>query len=260
MDHMEIKGVGLLLILSDPYSGWPEAVQVPSKSTSCVLKVLRAIFARNGVPKVLVCDNAAEFKSEELRSWLQLIGCRMVNSPPYFPQSNGQAERLVRTLKDACAAWNLSVPFHHYLQKLLLTMRTARPSGGRPLSPDVMMWGRRLRHPLTMVESVGEPLWIRGRKEDEPREAEFLVQKGANTALVTTDNNRVRLVHRNQISPRKVVEPDQGTVSEPLPSELPVPDHRIEPVSTIINSGYGTTSERSKAYELRAVERINYKE
>ena len=204
MDHGEIKGGGLLLILSDPYSGWPEAIQVTSRTTSVVMKVLRAVFARNGVPKTLVCDNAAEFKAEELKNWLSRIGCKMVYTPPYFPQSNGQAERTVRTLKDACVTYDNSIPFHDFLHKLLLTLRTARPSGDRPFSPDVMMYGRRLRHPLTMVETVGEPLWLRDRKDAELSKVSFLMQQGSNTAIVKVEeSNRLRLAHVNQLSPRK---------------------------------------------------------
>ena len=214
MDHCEMKGGGLVLILSDAYSGWPEAIQVPNKSSMCVLKVLRAIFARNGVPKTLVSDNAPELKSEEIRRWLAIVGCKMVNSPPYFPASNGQAERLVRTLKNACAAWHPSIPFHSYLQKVLLTLRTARPSGGRENSPDIMMWGRRIRHPLTMTERVGDTLWLRDRNKDEFQKAEFVVQEGTNTALVRVeDTGHMRLAHRNQLSPRKDFEKVTGELS-----------------------------------------------
>uniref|UniRef100_A0A1I8FPI9 Integrase catalytic domain-containing protein n=1 Tax=Macrostomum lignano TaxID=282301 RepID=A0A1I8FPI9_9PLAT len=70
MDHCEVSGVGLLLLLSDAYSGWPEAIQVPDKSTDTVMRVLRAVFARNGVPQTLVSDNAPEFKSTRLSQWL----------------------------------------------------------------------------------------------------------------------------------------------------------------------------------------------
>ena len=96
-----------------------------------------------------------ELKSSQLSHWLRTVGCREVHSPPYHPASNGQAERLVRSLKDALRTWNRMVPFDQFLQKLLLTLRTSRPSGSRTASPDLLMWGRRLRHPLTMTEQVG---------------------------------------------------------------------------------------------------------
>uniref|UniRef100_A0A1I8HVZ1 Reverse transcriptase domain-containing protein n=1 Tax=Macrostomum lignano TaxID=282301 RepID=A0A1I8HVZ1_9PLAT len=127
MDHCEVPGVGLLLLLSDAYSGWPEAVQVPDRSAGSVLRVLRAVFARNGVPRTLVSDNAPEF----------------------------------------------------------------RPSGNRSSSPDILMWGRRLRHPLTMTEQVGDSIWLRARPGTAPVPAKFIVQHGRNTALNTWQQRNI---------------------------------------------------------------------
>ena len=205
MDHCEVSGVGLLLLLSDAFSGWSEVVHVPDKSTETVLNVLRTVFARNGVPRILVSDNAQEFKSHKLSQWLCSVGCREMHTPPYHPASNGQAERLVRSMKESLLAWNKIVPFHQFLQKLLLTFRTSKPSGTRPTSPDLMMWGRRLRHPLTMIENVGDPIWLRMRPDAPPIRAKFVVQQGLNTALVTPEAQEMggaRLAHSNQWSAR----------------------------------------------------------
>ena len=61
MDHACIKDVGL-----DAYSGWPEAIWVKDRSAKTVKAVLRAVFARQGVPKTLVIDNAAKFVDKGL--------------------------------------------------------------------------------------------------------------------------------------------------------------------------------------------------
>ncbi|PAA65473.1 hypothetical protein BOX15_Mlig032217g3 [Macrostomum lignano] len=225
MDHCEISGVGLLLLLSDSYSGWPEAIQVPDRSAESVLRVLRAVFARNGVPQTLVSDNAPEFKSEKVSQWLRSIGCRELHTPPYHPASNGQAERLVRIIKDGLRAWTKVVPFDHFLQKLLLTIRTSRPSGNRAASPDILMWGRRLRHPLTMTEQAGDPIWLRMRPGTPPVPAKFVVQHGLNTALVTPANQPgggLRLAHSNQWtgrpdSPKRLETPEpDGALTDPV--------------------------------------------
>ena len=36
MDHAYITGVGLLLILVDSFSGWPEVIRVPNKKSSTI--------------------------------------------------------------------------------------------------------------------------------------------------------------------------------------------------------------------------------
>uniref|UniRef100_A0A1I8JIX7 peptidylprolyl isomerase n=1 Tax=Macrostomum lignano TaxID=282301 RepID=A0A1I8JIX7_9PLAT len=53
MDHACVPRVGLLLILVDAMSGWPEAVRVQNRDAATVKRVLQTVFARNGVPHVL---------------------------------------------------------------------------------------------------------------------------------------------------------------------------------------------------------------
>lgn len=97
-----------------------------------------------------------------------------------------------------------------FLQKVLLTFRTAKPSSECPFSPD-LMWNRRLRHPLTMSERVGSTVWLRIHADSELRKASFVAQHGQNTALIFVDNQGLRLAHRNQWKPRS--EPEFGSES-----------------------------------------------
>ena len=53
MDHAYITGVGLLLILVDSFSGWPEVIRVSDKKSSTIKQILRVIFSRNVIPKSL---------------------------------------------------------------------------------------------------------------------------------------------------------------------------------------------------------------
>ena len=69
------------------------------RKATTVRQILRTIFARNGVPKTIVTNNTPEFYDENLVSWLRKIGCMPYKIPPYHPQSNGIAERMVQTVK-----------------------------------------------------------------------------------------------------------------------------------------------------------------
>ena len=53
IDHAYVNGIGLLLILVDSFSGWPEIVQVRDRKAATIIQILRTIFSRNGVPKTL---------------------------------------------------------------------------------------------------------------------------------------------------------------------------------------------------------------
>ena len=122
MDRGQVPGIGLFLIVVDAYSGWPEVVVVPNRRAETVRRVLQMIFSRNGVPHTLVSDNAAEFADKDLCAWLQRIGCRPIKTPPYHPQSNGLAERMVQTIKRGLKAFNKNASnFGSYLARLLLS-------------------------------------------------------------------------------------------------------------------------------------------
>lgn len=151
-----------ILILSDAFSGWPEAIVVPDRSRDTTIKVWRTVFARNGTPKTWVWDIASEYKTEKFTSWLRQIGCKPNNSPPYTPSSNGQAEmsHQGRTLKDALKTWNRIVPFHQILQKVLFTFRTGRPSVGRQFSPDLMINPDKHHSLLSMGKTRLSFLWM----------------------------------------------------------------------------------------------------
>ena len=58
------------------------------------------VFARFGLPDVMVTDGGPPFNSKEFSSFLEKHGVKVMKSPPYNPSSNGQAERLVRVVKD----------------------------------------------------------------------------------------------------------------------------------------------------------------
>ena len=212
MDHGHVPGVGLLLILVDAFSGWPEAVPVADRRAETVKRVLRSIFSRNGVPRVLVSDNAAEFADQDLCGWLLRIGCRPVKTPPYHPQSNGLAERMVQTVKRGLKAFTGNgSTFVSYLSRLLLSYRSV-PHAGRPQSPSALM-GRQLRSPMTTVFSTDECLWYE-RPGQPPEEARFIVQNGSNTATVVHGERNVpALAHLDQLK-RRVEEPEERGAEE----------------------------------------------
>jgi hypothetical protein len=198
VDHAHVSGVGLLLIVVDAFSGWPEVVQVPDKSAKTTVRVLRCIFSRLGVPRTLVSDNAPEFCDGEMQAWLQRIGCSVMRTPPYHPQSNGCAERMVQTVKRGLRAFSSHRgSFEAYLAKLLLNYRATARSDGRG-SPSALM-GRQLRSPLTLTFEIDAPVIYQARPGAPAETGHFVVQAGHNTAVIDRDGERPVLAHRDQI-------------------------------------------------------------
>ena len=136
-----IRDIGLFLILVNSFSSWPEVIKVRDRKATTVRQILRTIFARNGVPKTIVTDNAPEL------SWLRKIGCMLYKTSSYHPQSNDITERMVQTVKMSLKAFS---PFNQnseaYILNLLLSYRTV-PHGKQ--SPSALM-DRQIRAPTTM--------------------------------------------------------------------------------------------------------------
>lgn len=198
MDHAYVPGIGLLLILVDAFSGWPEVVRVANRSASTVKHVLRVIFSRNGVPKCLVSDNAREFHDELLCSWLLQIGCKPMKTPPYHPQSNGIAERMVHTVKQGLKAFCPSFGnVDSYLCRMLLSYRSI-PHGERRHSPSALM-GRQIRSPMTFSFETGDNIWYRKKTTSSPESAVFISQAGSNTAVILKEGQGT-LAHKDQIN------------------------------------------------------------
>ena len=58
------------------------------------------MFSRFGIPKEIVTDNGSQFVSQEFTQFLKVLGVKHTPVMTYHPQSNGEAERMVRTIKE----------------------------------------------------------------------------------------------------------------------------------------------------------------
>ena len=59
----------------------------------------KSIFARHGIPEIVVSDNGLQYSSEAFAKFAHEYQFEHVTSSPYHPQSNGEAERAVQTVK-----------------------------------------------------------------------------------------------------------------------------------------------------------------
>ena len=84
----------------DYFLKFPEVITTSSTTSKSVTVALKTIFARHGIPQVVVSDNGPQYSSEEFRQFAKDYTVTHVMSSPNFPQSNGQAERGVKTVKN----------------------------------------------------------------------------------------------------------------------------------------------------------------
>ena len=100
VDHAQWKR-WLLFVAVDAFSKWPEVFIVNSTSASQTIDRLCTIFATHGLPVTLVSDNGPSFSSTDFKNFVSSNGILHRRVPPYHPSSNGLAENMVRSLKQA---------------------------------------------------------------------------------------------------------------------------------------------------------------
>ena len=73
---------------------------VPTATTAATIEQLTSIFALHGLLEVIVTDNGSCFTSAECQVFTKQNGIRHNRTTPYHPTSNGQAERVVKVVKE----------------------------------------------------------------------------------------------------------------------------------------------------------------
>ena len=87
-----------ILTLIDFSTRWVEATALKSTVSSVVAEELLNMFARFGIPKILLSDGGPQFTSKTMEEVLALLGiCHQVTSP-YHPEANGLCERVNGTI------------------------------------------------------------------------------------------------------------------------------------------------------------------
>lgn len=145
-----VGGVYALVII-DAFSKWPEVYFSRNQSAAFTIKALRKTFSREGIPQVMVSDNGGSFTASEMKDWLHSIGCVQVFTAPRHPQSNGQAENFVKTLKSAIGTANPRnlEEMESIADNLLLQYRNAEHATTKH-RPAELFKGRVLRNSATM--------------------------------------------------------------------------------------------------------------
>lgn len=146
-DMFDWKASKYLLIV-DYFSRYIEIAKLSGESATEVIRHTKSIFARHGIPQEVMSDNGPQFSSTEYREFAAAYGFSHATSSPRYPQSNGEAERAVKTVKDL-----LRQTTDPYMA--LLEYRSTHLQNG--YSPAELLMSRRLRTALPMIQSQLKP-------------------------------------------------------------------------------------------------------
>ena len=151
-----------LLVISDYYSNFIEVARVTAITARSIIKELKAVFERFGIPDILVADNGPQFASSEFSVFACTWEFKHVTSSPTYAQSNGKAENAVKTVKHLFKKCKDSGQ-SEYLA--LLDWRNT-PTAGIGTSPAQRLMGRRCK---TLLPIAGKLLQPRYDTEGEAR-------------------------------------------------------------------------------------------
>ncbi len=141
-DLFDLDGKHYLVVV-DYYSRYIEVVQLPKQTSEAVIGAMKAIFGRQGIPVICRSDNGPCYASDQFKRFAAEYGFTHVTSSPRYAQSNGEAERAVRTVKDMLKK---STDLH----LALLAYRSTPLRQG--FSPAQLLMGRQLRSTVPIAE------------------------------------------------------------------------------------------------------------
>ncbi|XP_037576678.1 uncharacterized protein K02A2.6-like [Dermacentor silvarum] len=227
------------VLLVDYRSRFPEVISLRSTTAPAVINVIKSVFARHGIPRLVRSDNGPQFAAREFSAFSDSYSFRHVTSSPPFPQSNGEVERIVRTGKDL-----LRKADDPYLA--LLAYRDTPGVNG--VSPVQLLMGRRLQTRVPKTSHQLEPTWppsvlfTRPDQDNRRRQASNINRRHAARAMrplqaaeqvwVRDANSPAIVMGRAQCPRSNVVETPTGVLQR----------NRMHLVPTTGRPAEGTTS------------------
>ena len=133
-----------IIVTVDYFTKWAEAEPLATITEQKIRNfVWRAIICRFGIPRGPWCQTTEnKFDNAKLRDFYAELGIKNYYSSPAHPQSNGQAEVTIRTLKVALKTKleDLKGSWVEYLPEVLWTYRTTQKSVTRE-TPFALAFG-----------------------------------------------------------------------------------------------------------------------
>nr|VZI37893.1 unnamed protein product [Spirometra erinaceieuropaei] len=204
-----------------PIRWQPPIARLNPATASATIAFLRRIFSQHGLAEVLVSDNGSQFTSSTFEVFCRQPNIQHLRSPPYHPQSNGQAERIVDKFKRALLKARGEGTTDEIVQAFLFSYRTTpNPASPGGVLPAETFMGRKLRttfHALvaTGVQpaqtspvsrsklSVGRPVFVRDYRTEFPDWIEATRVAHRDGMLFDVDvGDDIWVRHHNQIRRR----------------------------------------------------------
>lgn len=140
------------LLLVDYYSRYIEIRMLENTTSATVIHHTKSIFARHGIPAMIISDNGPQYTAKEFQKLTKEWGIKHATTSPYHPQANGLAEKSVQTVKRLLSKAKADG------QDLYLCLLEYRNTMVHNLaSPAQLLMGRRLHTNIPVATSQLQP-------------------------------------------------------------------------------------------------------
>ena len=139
-----------IIVAVDYFTKWAEAEPLVTIIEYKVCNfVWCSIICRFGIPRSLLSNNGKQFDNPKFRDFYAELGIKNYYSSPIHPQSNGQAEVTIRTLKVTLKTKleNLKGKWVEHLPEVLWAYRTMRRSATQE-TPFSLAFGTEVVAPI----------------------------------------------------------------------------------------------------------------
>lgn len=143
-----------ILVVIDYYSRYQEIKFIKPSTSVTIIGQLKEMFSRLGIPKSIRADNGRQFTSREFHEFCEHNNIKVIHTPPYWPQANGEVENMNRAiLKRLQISHAANRDYKAALQEFTL-MYNVTPHGTTGKSPSELLYGRNIRDKIPSIADL----------------------------------------------------------------------------------------------------------
>ena len=168
MQVESLSGSKYLLVIVDEFSrrAWGFCIKQKSEAAGKILNWCREASVKLSLPIVeMHSDNGGEFLNDTLVSFCRSVGTKMTTSPPYTPQHNAIAERMMRTIVEPARSllYQAGAPLILWGEAMQAVIYTRNLVGVRKeskLTPDMMFHRGSAKTDVQHLREWGCDAWV----------------------------------------------------------------------------------------------------